>query len=122
MVPLPDRALDFDLRVVPLRDAVNHGQAQAGAALALGGEERLQTAAAGFLVHADAGVASLPHATYASVFGPDASAALVRKVSVPPSGMASTALKTRLIERLANFAFDARDRRQDLAPAPVAAQ
>ena len=92
---LPDRALDFDVRVMPPRHPVNHGEAEAGAALALGGEERLQATAAGLLVHSHARVRHLD--IYLLRRCAELSVVLVRMVSVPPSGMASTALKTRLI-------------------------
>ena len=94
---LPGRAFDFDFRVVPLRDAVHHGQTQTGAALALGCEKRLQTAAPRLFVHADAGIGHF----HVNLRDPAACRrtwpAFVRRVSVPPSGIASTALKTRLI-------------------------
>ena len=77
-------------RAVPLHHAVHHRQAQAGAAFALGGEERLEAAAPRILVHADAGVDDLDSTRAGS-------SARVRSVNVPPSGMASTALNTRLV-------------------------
>ena len=59
VVPLPG-ALSIS-RSAPCRcdHAVHHREAEAGAALALGGEERLEAAAPRLLVHADAGVADL---------------------------------------------------------------
>src|SRR5581483_1767850 len=44
-------ALDFDFRFVPFRDAINHRQAEASAALAFGCEERLQATLTRCLVH-----------------------------------------------------------------------
>jgi hypothetical protein len=52
-------AVDLEFRAVALDHAVHHGEAEAGAALALGGEERLQAAPPRFIVHADAGVRDL---------------------------------------------------------------
>ncbi len=92
---LAGRAVDLQVRAVPLHHAVNHGEAEAGAAFALGGEERFEAAAAGFLVHADAGVAHFrDDRGHAGLAQP---ACAVRSVSVPPAGMASTALNTRLV-------------------------
>ena len=54
-------AFDLEIGAVPLRDAVHHGEPEARAARALGGEERLEAAAARVLVHADAGVDDLEH-------------------------------------------------------------
>jgi hypothetical protein len=54
---LAHRAFDFNLRAVSLCRAVHHRQAQASAALALGGEERFQATPSGVLIHADARVA-----------------------------------------------------------------
>ncbi len=53
---LAELALDFEIGAVALGDAVDHRQPQAGAARALGGEERFETAAARVLVHAHARV------------------------------------------------------------------
>ena len=53
---LMQRAVDFQLRAVSSHHAVDHGETEAGAALALGREERLQAAPSRFLVHADAGI------------------------------------------------------------------
>jgi hypothetical protein len=55
--------LDDDFGAVPADDAVDHCQAKAGAALTLGGEERLQAALLRLFVHADARVSHFePHA------------------------------------------------------------
>ena len=89
---LAGRALDVDVRAVALRDAVDHRESQAGAALALGGEERLEAAAPRVLVHADAAVGDLDE--HARTSSPVA-VRPARSVSGPPSGMASTALNTR---------------------------
>ncbi len=59
VVPCARRADDVDVRAVTLGDAVHHRQAQTRAAISLGGEERLEAAAARGFVHADAGVARL---------------------------------------------------------------
>ena len=98
VVPLPS-ALSISIsRPVPLHHAIDHGKPEARAALAFGGEERLQAAAAGVLVHADAGVGHLDVNLRARRSRRTADSALrVRSVSVPPSGMASTALKIRLM-------------------------
>ena len=96
--PLPGGALDLNLGAMPLDDAIDHGQAQAGAALALGCEERLKAATPCFLVHPETGVGYLQVdvlRSFARSFPPGE--ALARRVSVPPSGMASTALKIRLV-------------------------
>ena len=53
---LAGRAVDLELRAVPLDHAVHHGEPEPGAALALGREERLEAAAPRLVVHADAGV------------------------------------------------------------------
>jgi hypothetical protein len=50
-------ALDRDRGTMSLHAPVDHGQAQPGAPLALGGEERLQAAALRLFVHADTRVA-----------------------------------------------------------------
>src|SRR6185369_1284818 len=47
-----DGAVDCNLAVVALNDAVDHGEAEAGATFALGGEQRCQTAPAGFILQA----------------------------------------------------------------------
>ena len=56
---LARRAHDLDVRAMALRDAVDHRETEAGTAFALGREERLETAAARRIVHADAGVRDL---------------------------------------------------------------
>ena len=56
VVPLPIDALDLDFGAMPLHHAIHHGQSEAGAAFAFRSKERLQAAAAGFLVHADPGI------------------------------------------------------------------
>ena len=58
-VPCPGATLDLDVRVVPLDHPVNHREPEAGAALALGGEERLEAAPPSVLIHADAGIGNL---------------------------------------------------------------
>src|SRR5437899_2339318 len=54
---LAELALDVELRVVAGHDAVDDAETKAGAALALGGEERIEDALAYVFGHADAGVA-----------------------------------------------------------------
>src|SRR6185369_8821018 len=54
-----DGAVDFNLAFVAFNDAVDHGEAEAGATFALGGEEGFQAAPTGFIVHAHAGVFDL---------------------------------------------------------------
>ena len=49
-------AADVDLRAVAPHHAIDRGEAEAGPALALGGEERLHAAPPHLVVHADAGV------------------------------------------------------------------
>ena len=92
------RTLDLDIGAVALHGAIHHRKSKAGAALALGREERLQTSAARFLIHPDAGVDDLePSDLRTSACEPSACATLVRNVSGPPLGMASTALNIRLV-------------------------
>src|SRR5689334_14023750 len=54
--PLTKLAVDFDLGAMALRNAVDHSEAEAGAPLALGREEGLETMATGFFAHAGTGV------------------------------------------------------------------
>lgn len=45
---------DFEVALVALDDAIDHGEAEAGSALVFGGKERFEAASACFVVHADA--------------------------------------------------------------------
>src|SRR5207302_6452246 len=54
---LAELALDVELGVVAGHDAVDDAETEAGTALALGGEERIEDALAHVFGHADAGVA-----------------------------------------------------------------
>ena len=85
------------------------GKIQARPSLAFSSEKRLEATPPGVFVHADAGVSDLDVRRCPVPICPVASA-LVRSVSVPPSGIASSALKIRIGHCLANFAFDSGNR------------
>ena len=108
-VPLPGSLSISSVGAVPLRHAVDHREPEAGAALALGGEERLEAAAARVLVHADAGVVDFEHARSASGCRPRGA---VRSVSVPPSRHRIDGVEDQVDERVADLALDRGDRRQ----------
>jgi hypothetical protein len=90
---LAGRAVDFEAGAVPLQHAVDRGEAQPRAAQSLGGEEGLDASPAGFLVHAHARVRDLDVHRRLSAGGLGARAQRERAAS----GMASTALNTRLV-------------------------
>ena len=92
-----------------LRDAVDHREAETGAALALGGEERLEAAAARLLVHADAGVAHLDAARAAPAAAVDGR---VRSVSASTVGHRVDRVEDEIDQRLADLAFDGHRPRQ----------
>src|SRR5439155_23260751 len=103
--PLVRGAVDGDVALALLDDAVHGGEAQAGAlARSLGGEERLEEPLHGHLVHAHPGVDNAQHHELA---GPRAGVAAhegVAQVDVgrldgdpAPLGIASRALTTRFI-------------------------
>src|SRR6185312_5723249 len=54
--PFARDACNLEIRVLPLRDSINHRESQTGAALPFRREERLETAAARLLVHANTGI------------------------------------------------------------------
>ena len=54
-----ERGFDFDGAQVALQNAVDHGQSQAGAQFALGGEERFEASLAHVLGHSRAGIGDL---------------------------------------------------------------
>ncbi len=59
--PLPDRAIDLDLRAMTLGHAVDHGEPHARPALPLRREERLDAPSFRLLVHAGPGIRNLEH-------------------------------------------------------------
>src|SRR6185436_6907645 len=54
-------AFNFDFRAMSLCHAIDHGEAQPGAAFSLRRKERLETPAPGFFIHAGTGVADLQY-------------------------------------------------------------
>ncbi len=71
-------AVDLQLRAVSSHHAVDHGEAEASAALALGREEGLQATPARFLVHADAGIRNFQLHRLARAASPHGQRAAVR--------------------------------------------
>ena len=90
-----DGTFDFDFGAVALDHAVHHRETEPGSTLAFGGIERLQAATAGIFIHADAGIAHLDRKPSRRLRCPGCSR--VRNVNVPPFGIASTALKIKLV-------------------------
>ena len=104
---LAERARDLHGAAGLMREAIDLRQPEAGAlADRLGGEERIEHLGDDVRRDADAGVAAPLMATYspAPTGSPAPSVDVLRRVmvTVPPSGMASRALMTRLTSAISN--------------------
>ena len=108
-------ALDFNDAVVPLHHAIDHGQAEAGATLAFGGEKGFETALACFLIHARAAVGDFQrdaggHPQAAAPRGPGTHARSDGDDTAAGHGVHG--VEDQVGERLAQFTFGADDIRQ----------
>ena len=105
-------AADVDLCAVAAHHAIDRGEPEAGAALALGGEERLHAAPPHLVVHADAGVGDRD----LDIAGVRALVRRRQQLGAQRQGAAARhrvdRIQHQIDQGLANLAFDAGDGRQ----------